>query len=91
LARSFAIMCCMNYEQFLAKVEAAILVPLITLLSLIAFVLFVWGVVQFIAGAEDEEKRKTGQQHMLWAIIGLAIMFGANAIVALLKLTVGAT
>ncbi len=70
--------------------EAAILVPLITLLSLVAFVLFVWGVVQFIAGAEDEEKRKTGQQHMIWAIIGLAIMFGANAIITLIKLTVGA-
>ncbi len=81
----------MNYEQFLAKVEAAILVPLVTLLSLAAFVLFVWGVVQFIAGAEDEEKRRTGQQHMMWGVIGLAIMFGANAIVALIKLTVGAS
>ncbi len=79
----------MTYQQFLAKVEAQILVPLITLLSLAAFVVFVWGVVQFIASAEDEEKRKTGQQHMIWGIIGLVIMFGANAVVALIKQTVG--
>ena len=79
----------MDYQQFLAKIQAQILTPLVTLLALAAFVLFVWGVVQFIAGADDEEKRKTGQQHMIWGIIGLVIMFGANAIIMLIKQTVG--
>lgn len=79
----------MTYQQFLTKIEAAILIPLITLMSLVAFVYFVWGVVQFIAGAADEERRKKGQQHMIWGIIGLVIMFGANAIIALIKQTVG--
>lgn len=80
----------MTYQQFLVKVQDAILTPIITLLSLAAFVLFVWGVVLFIAGSEDEEKRKKGQQHMIWGIIGLVIMFGANAIISLIKMTVGA-
>jgi len=80
----------MTYQQFIAKIEAQILVPIITLLSLAAFVLFVWGVVQFMANSEDEEKRKTGQQHMIWGIIGLVIMFGANAIIAIIRQTVGA-
>jgi uncharacterized membrane protein YidH (DUF202 family) len=79
----------MNYEQFIAKVQTAILMPIIVLLSLAAFVIFVWGVVQFIGGSEDEEKRKKGQQHMIWGIIGLVIMFGANAIIALLRTIVG--
>ncbi len=79
----------MTYQQFLAKIEAAILFPIMTLLALGAFVLFTWGVVQFIAGAGDEEKRKKGQQHMIWGIIGLVIMFGANAIIGLIKATVG--
>jgi len=65
-------------------------VPIITLLSLAAFVIFVWGVVQFMANPENDEKRKIGQQHMLWGIIGLIIMFGANAIIALIRQTVGA-
>lgn len=78
------------YREFITKVQAEILTPIITLLSLAAFVLFLWGVVEFIAGAEDEEKRKSGQQHMIWGIIGLVIIFGANAIVSLIKATVGA-
>ena len=80
----------MTYQQFIAKIEAQILVPIITLLSLAAFVLFVWGVVQFMANSENDEKRKIGQQHMLWGIIGLVSMFGANAIIALIRQTVGA-
>jgi uncharacterized membrane protein YidH (DUF202 family) len=79
----------MTYQQFLARIQEQILTPIVTLLALAAFVLFVWGVVQFIAGADDEEKRKTGQQHMIWGIIGLVIMFGANAIIMLIKQTVG--
>lgn len=63
--------------------------PIITLLSLGAFIIFIWGIVEFIASAEDEEKRRTGQQHMIWGLIGLVIIFGANAIVALIKATVG--
>ncbi|MBU1292965.1 pilin [Patescibacteria group bacterium] len=77
------------FQDFITKVQDAILTPIITLLALGAFVLFVWGVVLFIASSDDEEKRRTGQQHMMWGIIGLVIIFGANAIVSLLKATVG--
>ena len=78
------------YKTFITKVQAEILTPIITLLSLAAFLVFIWGIVEFIAGADNEEKRKTGQQHMIWGIIGLVIIFGANAIVSLIKATVGA-
>lgn len=76
------------FDTFITKVQTAILTPIMTLLALGAFVVFLWGIVEFIAGAENEEKRRTGQQHMLWGVIGLAIIFGANAIVSLIKATV---
>ncbi len=79
------------FQEFIIKVQDAILTPIITLLSLGAFLLFLWGIVEFIAGAENEEKRATGQQHMIWGIIGLVIIFGANAIVSIMKATVGAS
>ncbi len=79
------------FQTFIGKVQAEILTPIITLLTLGAFLIFLWGIVEFIAGATNEEKRAAGQQHMIWGIIGLVIIFGANAIVSLLKATVGAT
>lgn len=79
------------FQEFIVKVQDAILTPIITLLSLGAFLLFIWGIVEFIAGSDNEEKRKTGQQHMVWGLIGLVIIFGANAIVSLMKATVGAS
>lgn len=77
------------FHQFLGKVEQAIINPLITLIGLAAFVVFVWGVVEFIAGAGNEEKRTKGQQHMLWGFIGLVIMFGAKAIITIAASTFG--
>lgn len=81
----------MTWQQFLGKIQDQILGPIITLLSLAAFVLFIWGVFLFISAAGDEEKRRTGKQHMVWGIIGLVIIFGANAIISLIKATVGVT
>ena len=77
------------FQEFIVKVQDAILTPIITLLSLAAFVLFLWGIVEFIASAENEEKRRVGQQHMIWGIIGLVIIFGAGAIVQLIANTIG--
>ncbi len=77
-------------DSFISKFETQIINPIITLLTLAAFVLFVWGVVQYIQNAADEEKRKQGTQHMIWGIVGLVVMFGAFAIVAILKNIVGA-
>lgn len=75
----------MDFNAFILKVEDAILTPLLTLIALAAFIIFVWGVVQFIQGAESPEKRKTGQQHIIWGVVGLAILFGAQAIISFLK------
>lgn len=79
------------FHQFLGKVENAILYPLMELIALAAFVVFVWGIVEFIRGAANEEARKTGQQHILWGLIGLVIIFAARAIIAIAAHTVGIT
>lgn len=64
-------------NEFLEKVVVQIVNPIILLLAGAAFVLFIWGVFEFIAHAEDETKRKEGHQAMLWGIVGLVIIFGA--------------
>ena len=77
-------------EEFIANVQREIINPLITLVAMGAFVVFIWGLVDFIRGADNEEKRKIGQQHIIWGLVGLVILFGAQAILQILKNTVGA-
>lgn len=73
-----------EFNKFVKNVETQIIDPAITVLAMAAFILFAYGVFEFIRGADNDEKRTTGQQHMIWGIIGLAIMFGAKSIVSIL-------
>jgi cytochrome c biogenesis protein CcdA len=68
-------------NQFLGKVEVQIINPIILLLAAAAFVVFLWGVFEFVAHAGDETKRKEGKSAILWGIIGLVIIFGAYGII----------
>jgi hypothetical protein len=76
-------------DTFIAGVEREILTPIVTLLGLAAFVLFVWGVVDFIRSAEDAEKRATGQRNIIFGLLGLVIIFGANAIIRIISASLG--
>lgn len=68
-------------DAFITKVGTEIIDPIVTVIALLAFGVFVWGVMQFIRNADNEEKRSQGQKHMIWGIIGLTLVFGAAAIV----------
>ena len=77
------------FNEFLETISREIIDPIITLFALAAFALFVWGTMNFIRNADNDEKRKTGQQHMIWGIIGLALIFGAAAIVNIITRIAG--
>ncbi len=70
-----------TFSQLLYNIEQVILNPLIFLIASLALLVFLYGVFEYIKSAEDPEERKTGQSHMLWGIIGLAIMFSAYGII----------
>lgn len=76
-------------DSFLSKVVVEIVNPIILLLSALAFVVFIWGVYEFIAHAGDETKRKEGRQAILWGLVGLVIIFGAYGIINLALNTFG--
>lgn len=65
-----------NLNQFLGNVNRMILNPLIILLFALALVYFLYGMFEFIANAENDEKKTIGKSHMLWGVIGLTIMMG---------------
>ena len=67
--------------NFLQRVVEQIVNPLMLLLTAGAFVVFLWGIAQFIIGAGDAAKRKAGRDSMLWGFVGLIIIFGSFGII----------
>jgi len=68
-------------NSFLGKVVVQIINPIILLLSAGAFVVFLWGVFEFILRAGDSKKREEGRKAIFWGLIGLVIIFGAYGII----------
>lgn len=72
-------------SSLLRNITAFINGTLVPFIFTIAFLVFIWGVVQyFILGSEDDEKRKGAKQLMLWGIIGFVLMVSVWGIVNLL-------
>lgn len=65
-----------NLDQFISNVNKLIINPLIILLFALALMYFLYGIVEFISNADNEEKRTKGKGHMLWGIIGITVMMG---------------
>lgn len=78
-----------DFDALMRKVNQTILNPLIILLFAAALVMFVWGVVEFAAGAGNEEKRSTGRRHILWGLLGMIIMISVFGIMQLIAGTLG--
>ena len=58
--------------------------PAIIFLFLLATVVFIWGLIEFIASAESEEGRSRGKRNIVYGIIGMTIMFITGAIMTML-------
>ncbi len=78
-------------QNMLAKIEGAILFPLMTLMMAVAFFIFLWGAYEFVAGAASEEAQTKGKSHMLYGIIGLLVMISAYGILKIAAGTFGIT
>jgi len=70
-------------DQILFKVSTSVQ-TIIGLLFVVATLIFLWGVVQFIAKSGDEAAREKAKGIMTWGIIGLAVMAAAWGVAQLL-------
>ncbi|HVY35681.1 MAG TPA: hypothetical protein VG982_00140 [Candidatus Paceibacterota bacterium] len=78
-----------SIDQFLGNLNAKVINPAIEFAFIVAFVIFLFGIMEFLRGAANEEKRTKGKQHMMWGIVGFLIMFGVWGIINILLGTFG--
>jgi hypothetical protein len=76
-------------QTFLGDVSRVILNPIIGLAFAVAFVVFVWGVFQFILSQTSDDKREEGKRKILWGLVGMFIMFSVYGIISLILNTFG--
>ena len=68
-------------QKLVMKINKVIINPLIALMFAVALAYFIWGVVEYLIKTGSDEARSTGKQHMLWGIIGMAVMLSAYGII----------
>ena len=76
-------------QGFLAKINNAILFPLITLMMAVALLIFLYGAFEYVRNANNEEGRATGSRHLLYGIIGMLVMLSAFALLNIAAGTFG--
>jgi hypothetical protein len=78
-----------SVEEFLGRVSASILNPIIILLFFIAVLVFFWGIFQFVGNAAESSEREGGKKKIMYGLIGMFIMFSAYGLVRVVLDTFG--
>jgi len=73
----------------IAKLNDAILYPLITLMMAVALILFLYGCFEFISNAGNDSAREKGKSHIVWGIVGMVVMVSAYTILNIAAGTFG--
>lgn len=83
--------CLGEFSNLLCKIVIYIVGPLVSLLFVLATVVFLWGVIEFISasGSGDDKKIEAGKKHIIWGIIALFAMVSVFGIVGILRFSFG--
>ena len=77
----------MNGEaaKLISNIKEYILNPIIGFMFAVAVVMFIYGIVEYIWSADNEEKVEVGKKHMIWGIVGMFVMIGVYGILNVLS------
>ncbi len=79
----------MDVPELLNNIYDVIMKPVIGLLFGVAFVVFAYGVLQFIAKRDDDKGREDGKKSIIYGIIGMVIMVSVFGIIRIITGTIG--
>lgn len=78
-----------DVANFVAAVNAELINPFLALVFGAAMLYFLFGLMVFMIGAEDEQKRQQGKRHMFWGLVGMLIMISVFTIIRVGLATLG--
>jgi len=78
-----------GYKEIISKINQVIINPIIVFLFAVATLIFLYGIVEFLANPANEETRDKGKQHIIWGVVGLAIMVSVFGIMQLIINSLG--
>ena len=82
--------CTVSTQALVTCLANVVVNPLILLCFAVGLLVFIYGVIEFMAGlAQESDKKEEGKQHMLYGLIGMFIMAASYAIIKLIATTVG--
>lgn len=79
----------MDIFAFLNKINQYILNPLILLAFGIAFLVFFWGIFQFIYSEPAADTKNEGKKKIFWGLFGMFIMVSTYGLIRLILGTFG--
>ncbi len=77
--------------KLMQSINKHILNPLIKVLFAVALIIFAWGLIEFFLAKQTNESLEQGRRHMLWGLVGMAIMGGVFGIMYFIITTLGVT
>ncbi len=78
-----------KFQDLLCYITRIINDAIIPLIFTLAVVMFIWGVVQYFLGSDEEGKRTKGKQFMIWGILALTVMLTVWGLVKIVGSTFG--
>lgn len=76
-------------DNIMQRIVDMIINPILLGLMAFAFLVFVYGLVQFMWNLNEGGDNKEGKSHMLWGIVGMLIMISVYGIIAMIDNTLG--
>ena len=71
--------------KLISNIKVYILNPIIGFMFAVAVVMFIYGIVEYIWSADNEDKVAVGKTHMIWGIVGIFVIVGVYGILNLLS------
>lgn len=74
-----------DIQSLLGKIVSKIINPFINFLLVLATLVFLWGVIQYVIAGDSSDKSQKAKQQITWGLIGLTVMASAWAIVEVIE------